>query len=540
MSSSILNRTRSLLVLAMSIAALGGSAQNLTPPNVVILLADNLGYEDVSWFAKEKHNSTPNIDSLGRDGMTFTNWNSAAHLCSASRAALLTGLYPARTGIFPGVFHPDAGLGLQGNTLATYLKKGSGYSTAAVGKWHLGHLPPYLPTSVGFDRWMGVPYHMSGGSVDDHTCVFDTHHQQWLPLYRNATIVEQPVKTERLADYYKKEASDFIMEHTTDENSAPFFLYMAFSHVHQLCASATLPEPSVCQWAAMENATFLDAVKEMDSIVGAILESLRVAGVEDNTIVIFTSDNGPWVAEQSCSGLKGPFQAQWFRENVPKSCTACPHDYTSDPTPERPRRCLNENGIDVDGVHCGEDTGLGSVWEANLRMPTLMRWPNRIVAGKTTDRLASSLDVVPTVLSLANSQAYNTTSFDGVDLSLELLENDERTRRDTHADSDDRILFFWRDGFLSDLAPLGPPCKCLCLRKRMTINPKRHTLANYLLPRRNHRWTLRRGCCQSWPNQSLVLDKKCSLQRRRRTISRPSSSIRHVGGSSRGVSHQLH
>lgn len=436
--------------LVVSIQLLG--ARSTEHPNVVILLADNLGYEDVSWFAQTKPegraSATPNIDSIGRDGMTFTNWNSAAHLCSASRAALLTGLYPARTGIFPGVFHPDAAWGMEQNTLATFLRQ-KNFSTAAIGKWHLGHLPPYLPTQMGFDSWLGVPYHMSGGSVDNHTCVFDLHHQQWLPLYRDTKIVEQPVQTHRLAEYYASEASNFISQQAAQKS--PFFLYMAFSHVHQLCASATRPEPLVCQWAASENATFADAIGEMDNIVGSILESLRVSGVENNTIVVFTSDNGPWVAEQSCSGLKGPFQAEWFRQQVPDSCTACPHDYRPNPLPEQPRRCVNErSGMAVDGVHCGEDTGLGSIWEANLRMPTLIRWPMRVTAGSRTQELASALDLVPTILSVVDADFYNVSQFDGEDISSLLFQSS--------GSLPERILFFWRDGFLRSLAPLGPPC----------------------------------------------------------------------------------
>jgi len=307
--------------------------QQKKPPNIVIMLADNLGYEDVSWFAAVKHNRTPNIDSLGADGLTFTHWNSAAHLCSASRAALLTGQYPARTGIYPGVFHPDAALGLSASstttskTIAQYLKEEAygGYATSCIGKWHLGHRKQFLPMQHGFDEWLGIPYHMSGGSVDNHTCVYDINEIQWLPLYQNDTIVQQPVRINELAAKYADAASDFIQRHASSSLAAsnsrnkPFFLYMAFSHVHQLCASANdVPEQTTCQWAAAaiknnttSHATFADAVTEMDWIAGQILSALDRAGVRNDTLVIFTSDNGPWVAEQSCAGLKGPFAGQW-------------------------------------------------------------------------------------------------------------------------------------------------------------------------------------------------------------------------------------
>lgn len=418
-------------------------------PNFVVFLADNLGYEDVSWFASKKHGRTPNIDSLGRSGLSFTNWNSAAHLCSASRAALLTGLYPARTGIYPGVFKQDAALGLslQHRTIASYLKSEFGYSTAIVGKWHLGHQPDYLPTSHGFDEWLGIPYHMSGGSLDNHTCIFDIHRLQWLPLYNNTEIVQQPVQTKYLARRYAAAATKFIRANADE----PFFLYVPFSHVHQLCASATIPEPSVCQWAEKSNATFADALQEMDWIAGQVLQALDDVAITNDTLVLFTSDNGPWVAEQSCSGLKGPFQGQWLREAVPLNCTACPHDYKPNPTNDNPRRCTayRNDFLAVDGVHCGEDSGLGSVWEANLRMPTIIRWPGRIAANRSTDALVSTLDVLPTMLSIVG-HSPSPHEFDGMDLSPLIFGQEDQVMSK-------RVLFFWRDGFLRDSSPLGPP-----------------------------------------------------------------------------------
>lgn len=292
-------------------------------PNIVILFADNLGYEDVGAF---QHNNsgyyptppsrTPNIDSLAQDGLKFTNWNSAAHLCSASRATLLTGKYHVRTGIYPGVFKPDAKNGLlpSETTLAEYLKE-SGYATTIIGKWHLGHRPDYLPTNHGFDEWVGIPYHMSGGSIDNHTCAFDKTETTWLPLYQNDQIIQQPVKVEELASLYASKATEFIHRHA---NVQPFFLFLPFSHVHQLCAPALWPEQDTCQWAASKTSSrgkspsFADAVEEMDWIAGQVLSALDQANVANDTLVLFTSDNGPWVAEQACSGQKGPFQAKWY------------------------------------------------------------------------------------------------------------------------------------------------------------------------------------------------------------------------------------
>jgi arylsulfatase A len=150
---------------------------------------------------------------------------------------------------------------------------------------------------------------MSGGSIDNHTCFDDHDKTMLLPLYKDASIVQQPVRLEDLATLYASSAKSFIEENSASHT--PFFLYMPFSHVHQLCAPRDMPEQRNCQWAEKENATFSDAVSEMDWIAGEILKSLDSTGSVNNTLVLFTSDNGPWVAEQACSGSKGPFTAEW-------------------------------------------------------------------------------------------------------------------------------------------------------------------------------------------------------------------------------------
>jgi arylsulfatase A-like enzyme len=414
-------------------------------PNIVILFGDNLAYNDVSIFGAAT-SKTPNIDRIGMEGLKLNNWNSAAHLCSASRAALLTGKYPVRMGVYPRVFRPDAVYGMMPSetTIAEYLKR-VGYATSCVGKWHLGHRDEFLPINQGFDEWVGIPYHMSGGSIDNHTCNSDVNESMWLPLYEGNAIIEQPVRVQDLAARYATAASNFILR----KKDAPFFLYMAFSHVHQLCAPRDFPEQSRCQWASVpKQATFVDAVEEMDWIVGKILQTLDGAGVTNNTLVIFTSDNGPWVAEQSCSGSKGPFEGRWLQQNVDQSCTACPHDYVPEPTPEQPRRCvLPGTHLTLDGVHCGADTGLGSTWEANLRMPALVRWPGHVAASTETMQMVSTLDVLPTVLSIVGSKIPD--EVDGKDITHVL------TGKYGTVDEEQRVLFFWRDGFRDGALP--PP-----------------------------------------------------------------------------------
>jgi arylsulfatase A-like enzyme len=297
----------STLIVASVVIAI--AAEETSNPNIVILFADNLAYADISLFGAPSA-QTPNIDRLGNEGLKLNNWNSAAHLCSASRASLLTGKYAVRTGVYPGVFKPDAVYGMLPSevTIAEYLKV-AGYATSIVGKWHLGHRPKFLPTNQGFDEWLGIPYHMSGGSLDNHTCAFDRIEEMWLPLYQDQTIIQQPVRLEILAASYASRAQDFITRNSKQQT--PFFLYLPFSHVHQLCAPRDQPEQQTCQWSASGVASFTDAVEEMDWIAGQVLEALDESGVADDTLVLFTSDNGPWVAEQSCSGFKGPFEGRW-------------------------------------------------------------------------------------------------------------------------------------------------------------------------------------------------------------------------------------
>eukprot|EP00980_Cylindrotheca_fusiformis_P004021 scaffold880_cov132-Cylindrotheca_fusiformis.AAC.17 len=266
-----------------------------------------------------------------------------------------------------------------------------------------------------------------------------------LPLYEDASIVQQPVKLNDLATLYSTSAKTFIEENRA--KTTPFFLYMAFSHVHQLCAPKNMPEQRNCQWAEKENATFPDAVSEMDWIAGNVLRSLDSTGSMNNTLVLFTSDNGPWVAEQACSGSKGPFTADWFRRKANPGCIACPHEYIPDPTEERPQRCvLPETELELDGVPCGEDTGLGSVWEANLRMPALARLPGSILPNSETDVLVSTLDVIPTFLSMIGRPLP--TNLDGIDMSQAFYGKQTKVE-------EKRILFFWRDGFGS--GPLPAP-----------------------------------------------------------------------------------
>ena len=211
-------------------------------PNIVILFADNLAYNDVGIFGSPTA-KTPNIDRLGFEGLKLNNWNSAAHLCSASRAALLTGKYPARLGVYPRVFRPDAVFGLMPNetTIAEHLKQ-QGYATSIVGKWHLGHRPAYLPTNQGFDQWLGIPYHMSGGSLDNHICNTDVNETMWLPLYEGEKIIQQPVRVQDLATTVCK-CCIILYQTKCGQRHALLFIHVIFTCTPTVC-STRLPRTS--------------------------------------------------------------------------------------------------------------------------------------------------------------------------------------------------------------------------------------------------------------------------------------------------------
>ena len=239
---------------------------------------------------------------------------------------------------------------------------------------------------------------------------------------------------------------------------------------HQLCA----PRFAECQWASSHfsrdgrfTASYGDAVEEMDWILGGVIDSLDEGGVSDDTLIIFTSDNGPWTAEQSCAGSKGPFKGTWLKENVDNDCTACPSEYKPSPLPGKKRRCIYPGtNYEVMGVPCGEDSGLGSAWEANVRMPAIVRWKGGgVPEGEISSEMVSTLDVLPTVLSIIGKEIPNGSEVDGIDVtriflgqapssSSSLLDEEEEYQGDTRI-RNERAIFFWRDGFKT--GPLPAP-----------------------------------------------------------------------------------
>ena len=308
-------------------------------PNIVIIFMDDMGYADVSCFGAEGY-ETPHIDRLAAEGRKFTNFHVAQPVCSASRTALLTGCYPNRLGMH-GALGPNARHGINPAelTLAELVKK-KGYATAAVGKWHLGSLPQFLPTQHGFDSYYGIPY--SNDMWPFHPQAKKGTYPA-LPMYENDRVVDAEITPDdqtHLTTNYTARGVDFI-----DKNKdRPFFLYLAHSMTHvPLFVSDKFNGKS-------GKGLYADVMMEVDWSVGQIMDSLKRNGLEDNTWVIFTSDNGPWLSYGDHSGNAGS-----LRE------------------------------------------GKGTCWEGGTRVTSIMKWPGKIPAATTSDAMLMTIDILPTI-----------------------------------------------------------------------------------------------------------------------------------------------
>jgi len=312
------------------------SAASSKPPNIVLILCDDLGYGDLGCYGSKIH--TPNLDRMAAEGVRFTNFCSADPVCSPSRAALLTGRYPTRVGV-PTVFFPQdtAGLSLQEKTLADLLKARN-YKTICIGKWHLGRPAEYLPTRRGFDEYFGIPY-----SNDMNPRV----------LMHNDEVIEESVKLETLTQRYTERAVKFIH----DNRDGPFFLYVPQTYPHiPLGASEQFRGKS-------SEGLYGDVVEELDWSVGQIRQALKQNKLEQDTLVIFTSDNGPW--------------------------------YQGSPGKLRGRK--------------------NTTFEGGVREPFLAVWPGKISKGRVCNGLASMLDILPTVVRLCGATPPS-SPLDGIDI----------------------------------------------------------------------------------------------------------------------------
>ncbi|UII78744.1 sulfatase [Flagellimonas sp. CMM7] len=350
-------------------------------PNIIIVFADDLGYGDISAFGSPTIH-TPNLDELAHEGQKWTNFYVAASVCTPSRAALLTGRYPIRSGMCSDgrrVLFPDSKGGLPQNEITIAEQcKAMGYVTSAIGKWHLGHRAQFLPTNHGFDSYFGIPYSNDMNKVEVEGLTreerfFSPKSEYFnVPLLRDTKEIERPVDQTTITKRYNEEAVKFIKEN----KAHPFFLYLAHSLPHvPLFASKEFNGSS-------KRGLYGDVVEEIDYGMGEIMEALKETGLDQNTLIVFTSDNGPWVSFKSHSGSAGPLKEGKF-----------------------------------------------TTWEGGVRVPAIFWWPDKIEPALVTD-IGSTLDVFTTVSNIVGANLPEDRQIDGLDLSPVLLEGKRSPRED--------------------------------------------------------------------------------------------------------------
>ena len=371
-----MEKSTALATGVLSVIGLGACTQSESvrpqKPNIIFIYADDLGYGDLACYGSTV-NRTPNLDRMAQDGIRFTDFYAAAPNSTPSRAALLTGRYPIRMGI-NNVFHPPSLTGIPASeiTLGEALQQ-QGYRTGIIGKWHLGHHYQYLPLQNGFDEYFGIPY-----SNDMASCFY----------LRGNEVLPTPVNQDSIVYTYTKEAIRFIENH----KDRPFFLYLPHNMPHvPLGASANFRGKSA-------NGLYGDVIEELDWGVGEVLKKLDELGLDKNTIVVFSSDNGPWLTEGPYGGVATPlFQ------------------------------------------------GKNTHWEGGQRVPAIIRGKDKISGGQVNSDLAAMIDWFPTFIKLAGGTVPTDRIIDGLDIAQVLFGTGKRENHD-FAYLQNRAIHAYRSG----------------------------------------------------------------------------------------------
>ena len=395
------------LVGVMVIVPVGGvfgEADPHRPPNIIVIFTDDQGYQDLGSFGSPNI-KTPNIDRMASEGMRFTDFYSAASVCTPSRAALLTGCYPDRVGALGVLFpHQNRGLNPQETTIAKMVKQ-IGYATACVGKWHLGHRREFLPTNHGFDSYYGIPY-SNDMWIDPNMTLAENvklregmtlaaiseqrdkkkRKRNLVPLMRNEEVIEYPADQNTLTKRYTREAIEFI----TNNRTRPFFLYMPHTMPHiPLYVSPEFEGRS-------EAGLYGDCIEEIDWSVGQIVKTLKTFNLDHHTLIVYTSDNGPW-------NLKGN---------------------ATDKVKGNMNRRTGGSALPLRGYKFQR-------WEGGMREPTVMWWPGRIPAGQVCREVAGTIDLLPTIAELSGARPPD-RKIDGKSI-VALIEGRSGARSPHHA-----------------------------------------------------------------------------------------------------------